>query len=84
MGVNRHAEVGRTGKIDLEDMRIFLGCDDVYHGDVRNRQPMRQLPLLALRVLQPVWGFEGGTHFGVLPEAGTQQEYLKRRLWQNS
>ncbi len=43
-GVDRHAEVGRIGKRDLEDLRIFLGCDDVYHEDVRNRRPMRQLP----------------------------------------
>ncbi len=72
MGLNRHAEVGRVGKLDLEDMRIFLGRDDVYHRDIRNRRPMRQLPLLALRVLQPVWGPEGCTHFGMMPESGTQ------------
>ncbi len=82
-GVNRHAEVGCVGKLDFEDLRIFLGRDDVYHGDVRDRRPMRQLPLLALSVLQPVWGFEGGTHFGMMPESGTQQEFLKRRLRQN-
>ncbi len=82
-GVNRHAEVGCVWKHDLEDLRIFLGCDDVYHGDVRDRRPMRQLPLLVLSVLQPVWGLEEGTHFGMMPESGTQQEFLKRRLWQN-
>jgi hypothetical protein len=82
-GVNRHAEVGRVRKLDLEDLRIFLGRDDVYHRDVRDRRPMRQLPLLALSFLQPVWGLEGSTHFGVMPESGTQQEFLKRRLWQN-
>ncbi len=83
-GVNRHAEVGRIGKPDLEDLRIFLGRDNVYHGDVRNRRLMRQLPFLALSVLQPIWGLEGGTHFGVMPESSTQQEFLKRRLWRNS
>ncbi len=84
-GVNRHAEVGRFGKLDLEDLRIFLGHDDVYHEDIRNRWPMRQqLPLLALSVLQPVWGIEEGTHFGVMPESGTQQEFLKRRLRRSS
>jgi hypothetical protein len=83
MGVNRHAEVGSIGKLDLEDLRIFLGCDNVYHWDVRNRQPMRQLPLLALSVLQPIWGLEGGTHFCMMPESGTQQEFLKRSLRQN-
>ncbi len=83
MGVDRHAEVGCVGKLDLEDLRIFLGRDNVYHGDLRDRRPMRQLPFLALSVLQSVWGLEGGTHFGVMPESGTQQEFLERRLWQN-
>jgi hypothetical protein len=83
-GVDRHAEVGRVGKLDLEDLRIFLGHDNVYHGEVQDRWRMRQLPLLALSVLQPVWGLEGGTHFGVMPESGTQQEFLKRSLWRNS
>ncbi len=83
-GVNGHAEVGRIRKLDLEDLRIFLGRDDVFHGGVRNGRPVRQLPLLALSVLQPVWGLEGGTHFGVMPESGTQQEFLKRRLRRNS
>jgi hypothetical protein len=81
--VDRHAEVGRIGKLDLEDLRIFLGHDDVTHGDVQDRRPMRQLPLLALSILQPVWGLEGGTHFGLMPESGTQQEFLKRRLQRN-
>ncbi len=83
-GVDRHAEVGRVGKLDLEDLRIFLGCDNVYHGDVSNRRPMRQLPFLALSVLQPVWGLEIGTHFGMMPESSTQQEFLERRLRRNS
>jgi hypothetical protein len=82
-GVNRHAEVGCIRKLDLEDLRIFLGRDNVYHGDVWNRWLMR-LPLLALSVLQPVWGLEGSTHLGVMPESSTQQEFLKRRLWRNS
>ncbi len=82
-GVNGHAEVGHVGKLDLEDLRIFLGRDDVYYGDVRDRWPMRQLPLLALSILQPVWGLEGSTHFGVMPESGTQQEFLERRLRRN-
>ncbi len=70
-GVNGHVEVGRVRKLDLEDLRLFLGRDDVYHQDVWNGQPMRQLSLLALSLLQPVWGLEGGTHFGVMPESGT-------------
>ncbi len=83
-GVNRHTEVGRVGKLDLEDLRIFLLHDDVYHRDVRNKRPMRQLPFLALSVLRTIWGLEGGTHFGMMPESGTQQEFLERRLRGNS
>jgi hypothetical protein len=71
-GVDRHAEVGRVGKLHLENLKILLGHDDVYHRDVREKRPMRQLPLLALSVLQPVWGLEGGTHFGVMPESGSR------------
>ncbi len=82
--VNKHAEVGRIRKLDLEDLRIFLGHDNVYHRDIQNGRPMRQLSFFALSILQPIWGLEGGTHFGVMPESGTQQEFLKRRLWQNS
>jgi hypothetical protein len=63
MGVNGHAEVGRIGKLDLEELRFFLGRDDVYHRDVQSGRPMRQLPFLTLRILQLVWGLEGGTHF---------------------
>jgi hypothetical protein len=32
---------------------------------------MRQLSLLALSILHPIWELEGGTHFGVMPESGT-------------
>jgi hypothetical protein len=67
-GVN---EVGRIRKLYLEDLGFFLGRDDVYHLDLRNGRPMRQLPFLALSVLQPVWRLEGGTHFGMMPESGT-------------
>ncbi len=83
-GVNGHAEVGHVRKLDLEDLGFFLGHDNVYHWYARNGQPMRQLPFFALSVLQPIWGLEGGTHFGMLPESGTKQEFLNRRLWRNS
>ncbi len=63
MGVDGHNEVGCVRKLYLEDLRLFLGRDDVYHRDVQNGRPMRQLSLLALSVLQPIWGLEGGTHF---------------------
>jgi hypothetical protein len=43
MGVNGHAEVGHLRKLDLEDLRLFLGRDNVYHRDVQNGQLMRQL-----------------------------------------
>ncbi len=52
-GVDGHAEVGRIRKLDLEDLRFFLGHDDVYHRKVRNGRLMRQLPLLALSILKP-------------------------------
>ncbi len=70
-GVDGHAEVGCIRKLDLEDLRFFLGGDNVYHRNVWNGRPMRSLPLLALSVLQPVRRLEGGTHFGILPESGT-------------
>jgi hypothetical protein len=70
-GVNGHAEVGRVRKLDREDLRLFLGRDNVYHWDVQNGWPMRQLFLLALSILQPIWGLEGGTHLGVMPESST-------------
>jgi hypothetical protein len=71
MGLNGHAEVGCIRKLDLEDLGLFLGHDDVYHRDIRNGRPMRQLSFFALSVLQRVWGLEGGTHFGVMLESGT-------------
>jgi hypothetical protein len=83
-GVDGHAVVGRVRKLDLEDLGFFLGHDDVNHRNVQNGRPMRQLSFLALSVLQPIRRLEGGTHFGVLPESGTKQEFLERRLWRNS
>ncbi len=70
-GVDGHAEVGCIRKLDLEDLGFFLGCDDVNHRNVWNGRLVRQLPYLALSVLQPVRRLEAGTHFGVLPESGT-------------
>jgi hypothetical protein len=70
-GVDGHAEVGCIRKLDLEDLGFFLECDNVYHWDVRNGRPMRQLPFLALSILQPVRRLEGGTCFGVMPESST-------------
>jgi hypothetical protein len=70
-GVYGHTEVGCVRKLDLENLRLFLGRDDVNHRYIRNGRLVRQLPFLALRVLQPVQRLEGGTHFGMLPESGT-------------
>jgi hypothetical protein len=63
MGINGYAEVGCIRKLDVEDLGFFLGRDDVYHQEVRNGWGMRQLPLLALSVLQRVRRLEGGTYF---------------------
>jgi hypothetical protein len=70
-------------KLDLQGLRFFLGRDNVYLRHVRDGQPVAQLPFLALSILQPVARLEGGTHFVVLPESGTKQEFLERRLWRN-
>jgi hypothetical protein len=70
-GVDEHAEVGSIRKLDLEDLGVFLGRDNVNHRNLQNGRLMRQLPFLALSVIQPIWTLEGGTHFGELPESGT-------------
>jgi hypothetical protein len=70
-GVNRDTEVWSVGKLDLVKLRFFLERDDVNNRYVRDGRLVRQLPFLAFRILQPVGGLEGGTHFGVLPESGT-------------
>ncbi len=72
MGVNGHTEVGGVQKLDLENLRFFLGCDDVHHRYLRNGRPVGLLPFLALGILQPVRRIEGGTQFGELPESGTK------------
>ncbi len=70
-GVNVHVDVGIIRKLDLENLRIFLGCDDVSLRYVWDGRPVAQLPFLALSILQPVGRLEGSTHFGILPESGT-------------
>ncbi len=82
-GVNRHVEVGIIRKLDLQGLRFFLGRDDVYLRHVRDGRPVAQLPFLALSIIQPVRSLEGGTHFGMLPESGTKQEFFERRLRRN-
>ncbi len=76
MGVYGHVEVGLVWKLDLQGLWFFLGHDDVHLRYVQDGQLVAQLPFLALTILQPVGRLEGGTHFGVLPESGTNQEFL--------
>jgi hypothetical protein len=83
MGVNGHTEVRRVQKLGLEHLRFFLGRDNVYQRYIQNGRPVAQLPFLALGILQPIRRLEGGTHFSLLPESGTKQEFLERRLWRN-
>ncbi len=83
-GVNVHVDVGIVGKLNLVNLRIFLGRDDVHLRYVRDGQLVAQQPFLALSILQPVWRLEGSIHFGVLQESGTQLVFLERRLWQDS
>jgi hypothetical protein len=63
-------------------LRFFLGRDNIHLSYVQDGQPVAQLPFLPLRILKPVGRLEASTHFGMLPESGTEQEFLERRLWQ--
>ena len=83
-GVDGHIEMGIIWKPDLQDLRFLLGRHNIRLSGIRDGRPVAQLPFLALRILQPIGRLEGGTHFGVLPESGTKQEFLGRRLWWNS
>ncbi len=79
-GVNRHIEVGIIGKLDLQDWKFFLGHDDIHLSYVRDGRLVAQMPFLALGILLLVGRLEGSTHFGVLPESGTEHKFLERRL----
>ncbi len=39
-GVNVHVEVGIVRKLELENLGIFLGCDDVHHRYVQDGWPV--------------------------------------------
>ncbi len=82
-GVNKHVEVGLVRKFDFQGLRFFLGRDNVYLRHVLDGRPVAQLPFLALSIIQPTGSLEGDTHFGVLPESGTKQKFLERRLWRS-
>jgi hypothetical protein len=79
-GVNGHIEVGIVGKPDLQDLRFFLGHDNIHLNNIRDGQLVAQLPFLAFGILQPVKSLEGSTHFFVLLESGTEHEFLGRRF----
>ncbi len=64
-GEDGYADVGVVRKLDLENGRIFLGHDEVYHRYVRDGRPLSQLPFLALGVLQHIRRLEVSTHFDV-------------------
>ena len=66
-----HVDVGIIRKLNLVNLRIFLGHDNVHFRYVRDRLPVAQLPFLALSILQPVRRLEDSTHFDVLPESST-------------
>ncbi len=42
-GVNVHVDVGIVRKLDLVNLRIFLGHDDVHHRYVRDGRPVTHL-----------------------------------------
>ncbi len=72
-GEDGYADVGVIRKLDLENGRIFLGRDEVYHRYVRDEWPLSQLPFLAFGILQHIHRLEVGTHFDVrvMPESST-------------
>ncbi len=82
-GVYGHVEVGLVWKLDLQGLRFFLGRDKIHLRYLWDGRLVAQLPFLALSILQPIGGLEGGTHFGVLPESGTKQEFLETILRRN-
>jgi hypothetical protein len=80
-GLDGHAEVGSVRKLDLEDLGFFLGRDDINHRNIRNGRPMRQLPFLALSILQPVRRLEGGTHLARCQSLVPSKSFLKEDFW---
>ncbi len=58
--VDGHTEVRVVQKLDLENLRFFLGRDNVCLMHVQNGRPVGQLPFLTLGILQPFRRLEGG------------------------
>ncbi len=71
-GVDGHIEMGIVQIPDLQDLRFLLGHHGIRLSNIRDGRLVAQLPFLALRILIAVGSFEGGTHFGVLSESGTE------------
>ncbi len=65
--------------IRLEAFQHLLGGFYIRWGDMQDGWPTAQLPFLVLQILQSLGALEDGTHFGVLPECGTQHESLEGR-----
>ncbi len=54
MGVDGHVEDGFSWKLDLQNLRFFLGDYKIHHRYVLDGWPIAQLPFLAFRILQLV------------------------------
>ncbi len=76
-GVDGHVETSVIWKLDLQNLRLFLGGYKIHHRDIQDVWPIAQLPFLAFQILQPIGRLEGSTHFGVLPESSTEHELLE-------
>jgi hypothetical protein len=78
-----YVKMGIVWKPDLQDLSFLLGHHNICLRDIRDGRLVAQLPFLVLRIFQPFGSLEGSTHFGVLPESGTEHEFFERRLWQD-
>ena len=77
MGVDGHVDTGIIRKLDLQNLRFFLGGHKINLRDVRDGWPISQLLFLASRILQPIGRLEDSTHFGMLPESSTEHKPLE-------
>ena len=62
MEVDGHVETGIIRKLDLQNLRFFLGGYEICLRDIRDGWLIAQLPFLAFGILQPVGRLEGSTH----------------------
>ncbi len=53
-GVNGHIEVGIVGKLDLQDLRFFLGHDDIRLSYIQDGRLVTQLPILHSEFFNPL------------------------------